>query len=128
MHHQAVSIIQSKLSWKEELKENEKKSLLNEQLDKSTLKLDNIKKLIKVQQKVDNYTNFSAIASFMYLPNKINLHKINNLIIESNILEKTIVNSKQDIENIIFLKSSIKESTNIINSELDLAISNLPTF
>ncbi len=132
MHHQAVSIIQSKLSLKkEELEENEKKvSLLNEQLDKSTLKLDNIKKkLIKVQQKVDNYTNFSAIAKvFMYLPNKINLHKINNLIIESNILEKTIVNSKQDIENIIFLKSSIKESTNIINSELDLAISNLPTF
>ena len=132
MYHQSISEIQIKLSQtEEEFKENEKKgSSLNKQLENSNLKLNNMKdKLIKVQQKVNNYPNMTSVLKFfMYLPNKFNLYKINKLNINIGTLEDKIIKVKQGIEEIISLSINIKKSIEIITTELNLASSNLPIF
>lgn len=131
-HHQGIATIQNKLSSKkEELDSNEKrKNLLNEQLNKNSSKLDTLKKeLSEAKQKVDSYPSRSTIAKiFMYLSNQKNIHKIESLTHDIASLEKTIISSKQEIENIITLKSSISEAIEAISAELDLAKSNVPTF
>ena len=86
-------------------------------------------KLIKVQQKVNNYPNMTSVLKFfMYLPNKINLYKINKLNINIGTLEDKIIKVKQGIEEIISLSINIKKSIEIITTELNLASSNLPIF
>lgn len=132
MYHQSISDIQIKLyQTEEEFKENEKKgSSLNKQLENSNLKLNNMKdQLIKVQQKVNNYPNMTSVLKFfMYLPNKFNLYKINKLNINIGTLEDKIIKVKQGIEEIISLSINIKKSIEIITTELNLALSNLPVF
>lgn len=86
-------------------------------------------KLIKVQQKVNNYPNMTSVLKFfMYLPNKFNLYKINKLNINIGTLEDKIIKVKQGIEEIISLSINIKKSIEIITTELNLASSNLPIF
>ena len=86
-------------------------------------------KLIKVQQKVNNYPNMTSVLKFfMYLPNKFNLYKINKLNINIGTLEDKIIKVKQGIEEIISLSINIKKSIEIITTELNLALSNLPVF
>ncbi len=131
-HHQSVMTIESELSLqKEKLHSDEKReNLLKEQLNKSSLKLDALKKeIIEVKQKVDTYPSRSSIAKiFMYFSNKKNIYKIDNLTNDIVALDKTITTTKQEIDNIIISKHTIKESIENINTELNLKISNIPIF
>jgi len=96
----------------------EQESIVSEQINKNTLKLYRFKQqLSKLKQKVDNYSLKSTFFKvFMYLANRMNTLQINRLKRNIDLLEITIITSKQKIEvQIIELNELLNQSNDYLN-------------